>query len=178
MMSNMRKESKPNSSPAASGAVLSPSHPWRNEERWGSWRGFPLTKTISWPFVNLSFDPAGLRHPVHTRTAQEQPRPGALGAKEAHTERESGVTSRKPTKIHKCQAAPFCLITINVSLKKESSQWFSQTHFWPASCVWVLTVMLLSLRSALTLRASLTFCQRFVRFDAVQPSDWRPEQSL
>ncbi len=38
--------------------------------------------------------------------------------------------------------------------------------------------MLLPLRSALLLGASLTFCQRFVRSDAVQPSDRRPEQSL
>lgn len=33
-------------------------------------------------------------------------------------ERESRVTSRKPTKIHKCHSAPFCVMNINVSLKK------------------------------------------------------------
>lgn len=49
------------SSPAASGAVLSPSHPWRKDER-----GFPLTKKKpnSQPLSNLCADPAGPRRPI------------------------------------------------------------------------------------------------------------------
>lgn len=56
-----------NNSPAASGAVLSPSHPWYKVEQWGSWRGSRLSKSNFWPFTNLRFNPAGLQHPVHIR---------------------------------------------------------------------------------------------------------------
>lgn len=57
-----------NNSPAASGAVLSPSHPWCKVEQWGLLAGVPpLSKSNSWPFTNLRFNPAGLRHPVHIR---------------------------------------------------------------------------------------------------------------
>lgn len=60
------------SSPAASAAVLSPSHPWCSDEPCGSRSGFPFTKTILSPYTNLGCDPVRMLLPLHARTAQHQ----------------------------------------------------------------------------------------------------------
>lgn len=58
--------------PAASAAVLSPSHPWCSDEPCGSRSGFPFTKTILSPYTNLGCDPVRMLLPLHARTAQHQ----------------------------------------------------------------------------------------------------------
>lgn len=68
------------SSPAASGAVLSPSHPWRKDDPGG---GFPSLKQTLDPSVTCVLTQRGC---------------------------SIQFTSELLGKIHKCQAVPFCLV--------------------------------------------------------------------
>lgn len=147
--------------PAASAAVLSPSHPWCSDEPCGSRSGFPFTKTILSPYTNLGCDPVRMLLPLHARTAQHQHNSSSSNRVPVCPVSRRRSPRKRAKRSH---CFYFKKKPLKISDRYSLSCTCDRRPLSPRLSITPLSPRLLP-------GASLTFSQWSVRFDAAQLSD-------